>query len=190
VRRVARPGALCALVTYNLMNIEPAIDEYVRHFHDVVLGEYWPPERASVIAGYRDIDFPFAELTMPALEIALEWNFEELMNYLDTWSGIKAAEKVLPESPRVAFRRDVAPLWGDPAVRRTVRWPLTVRCGRVELRSSGRTNRQGADAAADSDGTLHTQFSAFSGSSPDLSRRARCGSAQSLNVRSSPLAWL
>jgi SAM-dependent methyltransferase len=132
VRRVARPGAPCALVTYNLMRIEPAIDDYVRHFHDVVLGDCWPPERASVIASYRDIDFPFAELPMPALEIALDWNFEELMVYLNTWSGIQAAEKVLPESPRVAFRRDVAPLWGDPAARRTVRWPLTVRCGRVE----------------------------------------------------------
>jgi SAM-dependent methyltransferase len=132
VRRVARPGALCALVTYHLMNIVPAIDDYVRHFHDVVLSEYWPPERASVIAGYSDIEFPFAELVMPPLEIASEWNFAELMNYLDTWSGIKAAEKVLPESPRVAFGRTVAPLWGDAARRRIVRWPLTVRCGRVE----------------------------------------------------------
>jgi hypothetical protein len=113
------------------MSIEPAIDAYVRHFHDVLLGDYWPPERASVIASYRDIDLPFAELPMPPLAIALEWNFEELMAYLDTWSGIKAAEKALAESPRYAFRRAVAPLWGDPAGRHTVCWPLTVRCGRV-----------------------------------------------------------
>jgi SAM-dependent methyltransferase len=131
VRRIARPGAPCALITYSLMQVEPAIDDCVRHFHDVTLGDYWPPERASVIAGYRDIAFPFAELAMPSLHIERDWNLEQLMNYLDTWSGLKAAEKVLPVSPRGAFRDQLGPLWGDPAMRRAVRWPLTVRCGRV-----------------------------------------------------------
>jgi SAM-dependent methyltransferase len=132
VRRVARPGALCALVTYNLLHIEPRIDACIRHFHDVVLQEHWPPERASVINDYRDIAFPFPELAMPPLEIVAEWQFEGLINYLKTWSALKLAEKKLPESPLVAVRRELEALWGESSQRRTLRWPLTVRCGCVE----------------------------------------------------------
>jgi len=131
VRRVARPGALCALVTYHLILIEPAIDRFIHHFHDVVLKDHWPPERASVIAGYRDIDLPFPEVALPPLEIVVEWQLADLFNYVDTWSAVKLAEKQLAESPQLAFRRGIAPLWGDPALRRVVRWPLTARCGRV-----------------------------------------------------------
>jgi SAM-dependent methyltransferase len=131
VRRVARPEALCALVTYNLLCIRPDIDARIRHYHDVELGDYWPPERASVTNSYRDIDFPFAELAFPALEITLNWTRDELLDYLRTWSALKRAEQHLPASPLVAMQRDLEVLWPDRLQQRVARFPLTVRCGRV-----------------------------------------------------------
>lgn len=74
VRRIARPGAVIALVSYPLPRIadEPA-DAVLRHFYGEMLKAYWPPERVHVERGYADLPFPFEPVAAPALAIVRTW---------------------------------------------------------------------------------------------------------------------
>ena len=43
-RRVLKPNGVLAASAYNLLHIEPAIDEVVNRYYYEVVGPFWPPE--------------------------------------------------------------------------------------------------------------------------------------------------
>lgn len=131
VRRVGRPGAILALVTYGVLQADSGIAPVLRHFYKDVVGPYWPPERRHVEDGYRSFDFPFEELTAPPLAIEVNWRAADLIGYADTWSAVREAEKALGRGPSEGFRHDLLAAWGDPERRRTIRFPLSLRVGRI-----------------------------------------------------------
>jgi len=137
VRRVARPTAVVALITYGILDIEggvekvDSVDKVVKHFYSDVIGPYWPPERRLVEEGYRTLPFPFEELAAPALAIEASWRLQDLVGFVDTWSAVRAAEKKVGRAPFEQFRSQVTEAWGHPETRRAVRWPLALRVGRV-----------------------------------------------------------
>jgi len=130
-RRVGRPGAAIALVTYGIMEIAPAIDAATGAFYHGALAGHWPPERALVEEGYRSLPFPFAEIAPPALEIRVEWGLAELIGYIDTWSAVAALRKAGGEDRIQAHFSELAQIWGPPSSRHAVRWPLAMRVGRM-----------------------------------------------------------
>ena len=130
VRRIARPGAVVALVSYGVMKLEPELDERFQKFYRDEIGPYWPPERKLVDSGYATIAFPFEELAPPALEIRLDWHLSEFLGYLTTWSAVRSAREAGREDLLIAFANDIGAAWGDPNRRRPVRWPINMRIGR------------------------------------------------------------
>lgn len=131
VRRVARgPGAVVALVTYAWHSVAPAIDEVVAPFALGTLAPFWPKERKSVEDGYASLDFPFARLEVPALELSADWDVEAMLAYIRTWSAVSAFVRAGHEAQVQAFEADVRKAWGPIGARR-VTWPLTVVAGRV-----------------------------------------------------------
>ena len=131
VRRVARPGAALALVTYGLVEVEGDAASVVRDFFATVLGPYWPPERRYVDDGYQSLPFPFAEITAPALEIRAEWTLANFVGYVETVSAVRALEHSQGPAPLAEFQRELADVWGPGGTARPVRWPLALRVGRV-----------------------------------------------------------
>ncbi|AWK86311.1 class I SAM-dependent methyltransferase [Azospirillum thermophilum] len=132
VRRAARPGGAVALVSYGLNQFgDPAIDSLLRELHDVTLRSHWPADRWHVVNGYRDLPFPFDPLPVPPLAMEARWSLPRFLGYLGTWSGVKRAIQATGRNPLEPAAEALAPLWGDPQAERTVRWPLTVRLGRV-----------------------------------------------------------
>lgn len=130
VRRIARPGAAVALVSYGVMKLEAELDERFQKFYWDEIGPYWPPERKLVDSGYATIAFPFEELAPPALEIRLDWHLSEFLGYLTTWSAVRSAMEAGREDLLIAFANDIGAAWGDPNRRRPVRWPINMRIGR------------------------------------------------------------
>ena len=130
VRRIARPGAAVALVSYGVMKLEAELDARFQKFYWDEIGPYWPPERKLVDSGYATIAFPFEELAAPALEIRLDWHLSEFLGYLTTWSAVRSAREAGREDLLIAFANDIGAAWGDPNRRRPVRWPINMRIGR------------------------------------------------------------
>ena len=131
VRRVLRPRGVVALITYGILDVDKDIKRLVDAFFFEVIGPFWPPEREHVNTGYRQLTFPFEELEAPALSIDVSWTFPEFMGYIDTWSAVREAEKSVGRTPMTAFAEALTQVWGSPDRRRTIRWPLSMRVGRL-----------------------------------------------------------
>lgn len=132
VRRVLKPGGLVAAWSYGHCRIEgPAVNAAVDRFYRDVIGSYWPPERRHVETGYRELDFPFASIDTPELELQVDWTLPQLLGYLRSWSATARYQAARGEDPVIALGAQLQPLWGDPARTRTVSWPLAIRAGRM-----------------------------------------------------------
>lgn len=129
-RRILRPQGVVAVWCYELMRITPALDAVIEHYYRDVVGPYWPPERQLVEEGYRSIAFPFEEWQAPPLAMANNLDLSALLGYLDTWSAAQRYRAARGEDPLDRVRDRLREAWGDPARRRTVRWPLSLRIGR------------------------------------------------------------
>lgn len=131
VRRVAAPGASLALITYGRQELDTDLNERFQRFYADEIGPFWPPERALVDAGYRTLEFPFDELPTPALEIRKSFDLAGLIGYLSTWSAATNAREAGRADLLENYAEDLARAWGDPARERPVRWPISIRLGRV-----------------------------------------------------------
>lgn len=130
-KRVGRKDAVLALITYNVATIDEEIDPVVKHFYKHVAGPYWAPDRRHVEEGYRSFDFPFEELAPPPFAIEVTWREPEVFAYVDTWSAVRGLEKAHGRAPVEEFHRDLQAAWGDPERARVVRFPLSMRVGRM-----------------------------------------------------------
>lgn len=130
MRRVLRPDGVLALWTYGLAVVAPPIDAVVRHFYDEIVGPYWPPERRHVETAYRDLPFPWREIAAPQFQLRLDWDLDDFIGYVGTWSATQRYTKVSGTDPLPVMRAEIAPLWSSGS--RPVVWPLHLRIGRPQ----------------------------------------------------------
>lgn len=131
VRRVAAKDAVVALISYGIMELEPALNDRFNQFYWDEIGPFWPQERKLVDSGYADILFPFPERITPKIAMEKRWNLSDLLGYVSTWSAVKSAGRAGKQHMLTTFASDLTALWGDPSTLRTVTWPLNIRLGDI-----------------------------------------------------------
>jgi SAM-dependent methyltransferase len=129
VERVARPGALVALVSYGILHVEGEAGRVIAHYYRDVVGPYWPPGRQHVENGYRDLAWPWPSVDAPAIDMTAQWTRDELVGYVTTWSATVKLVSSVGSAPFEAFRSELATIWRDEE-QRTVTWPLAIRLAR------------------------------------------------------------
>ena len=131
-RRVLRADGVVAAWGYHIPIVGDAvIDAAIRHFHDEVVGPFWPPERQLVLDRFRDLDFPFPELAAPPLETTCAWSLEDFVQYLGTQSATGRYRQARGTDPVPALAASIASAWGGVEAVRTVTFPLFIRAGRA-----------------------------------------------------------
>ncbi len=130
--RVAKPGCVLAVWCYELCEITPAVDHVVMSLYRDTLDAYWEKERRLVEEGYRNVVFPFKELNAPVVSMSAEWQLPDLIGYLGTWSAFQKYYKEKGYDPRTPLMPNFLSAWGDQAVPKAVRWPLSLRVFRVK----------------------------------------------------------
>jgi len=130
-RRVLRAGGLIAVWCYNLMSVSPDIDRVLQVFCADTIGTDWPPERRLVEDGYRSLEFQFTEIhDTPAFSIERNWNVEQVLNYVSTWSAVQRYRQRLAVDPVEAhLSLALRDAWGDDNRQRQVHWPIFLRLG-------------------------------------------------------------
>ncbi|HEX2834264.1 MAG TPA: class I SAM-dependent methyltransferase [Thermoanaerobaculia bacterium] len=136
VQRVGREGAVIALFSYGPRDFADACTRLlgaplVHQLNEELLGPLWPEKIERVHDRYASLPFPFEELAAPEFFMTATWNVEELIAFLETWS---AAQRYLERFGRRAtgeIANELTNAWGDPSLRREIRFPLFVRAGRV-----------------------------------------------------------
>jgi SAM-dependent methyltransferase len=130
VRRLLKPQGLFCAWCYSLLSIDPPLDRLITQLHGDTLRGCWPQGRASVDAGYRDIQLPFRRITVPNLAIETQWTLAQLLGYLRTWSAVKQWQQRHGQDPVALLAPQLSQHWGDPQHSRTIRWPLHLIAGR------------------------------------------------------------
>ncbi|WP_269532082.1 class I SAM-dependent methyltransferase [Chitinimonas sp. BJYL2] len=128
--RVLKPGGVLAVWCYEVFSCEPEVDALVSHFYHQVIGPYWPPERRWIEQGYAGLELPYADIATPSLDMSLQWDLDALVGYLGTWSATQRYRQSKGVDPLPALAQQLAAVWGDPAVAKTVSWPLKLRACR------------------------------------------------------------
>ncbi|MGE8497934.1 MAG: class I SAM-dependent methyltransferase [Pseudomonas sp.] len=131
VHRVAKPGAILALISYGVLRLSGELGTRFEQFYWQEIGPYWPAERKLVDSGYATLDFPFAEIQGPEIAIQLEWNLDEFLGYISTWSAVRSAREAGRDDLLHRFAADITERWGDPATRHAMTWPINMRIGRL-----------------------------------------------------------
>jgi SAM-dependent methyltransferase len=134
-QRVLRVGGVVAVWCYGLHELGADLDPSIAHFYERVVGEDWPPQRALVESGYRDVEFPFDELPAPRFTIVRQLDLPALLRYIETWSAVQRHRQRTGHDPLPALREELLDPWGDPVRQRRVAWPIAMRAGRVHSRS-------------------------------------------------------
>jgi SAM-dependent methyltransferase len=127
-RRVLRPGGTLAASAYNLLHIEPAIDQVVNRYYYEVVGPFWPPER-KLVENFADLPFPFHEIDPPKFQMTAEWNLQHLVGYLRTWSSAQRFIAARDSDPLEQIANELRRAWGNSRQTRKVIWPLTLHIG-------------------------------------------------------------
>jgi SAM-dependent methyltransferase len=134
VRRVLKKNSVLAASAYNLLRIEPAIDEVINRYYYEVVGPFWLPER-KLVENFSELPFPFHELDPPEFEMTAQWNLDHLVGYLGTWSSTQRFIAETDGDPLEQISDELRTGWGDPQQTRKVRWPLTLRIDVKGMRS-------------------------------------------------------
>ena len=136
VRRVGKPRAVVALFSYGPRDVADACaalfgDPAVHRLQDAILEGFWPERIRYVHERYATLPFPFEEITAPPFAMTAEWDLEELLAFLETWSASQRYLERRGSRATEEIRHDLASAWGDPAQRYAFRFPLFVRAGRL-----------------------------------------------------------
>lgn len=124
-RRIAAPGAVLALVSYGVPEIDGTVGEAFAQFYRSPLHDHFPEGRRHVEEGYRSLAFPFDERALPPVAIVRTWRWAEMAGYIETWSATKRARKA---GETAMVEREIARLaaaWGEAEIE--VRWPVVGR---------------------------------------------------------------
>ena len=127
-RRVLKPNGVLTASAYNLLHIEPAIDEVINRYYYEVVGPFWPPERV-LVEQFAHLHFPFHEIHPPKFQMTSHWNLDHLIGYLRSWSSTQRFIAANKDNPLDQIRNNLSAAWGDANQRRRVVWPLTLRLG-------------------------------------------------------------
>jgi SAM-dependent methyltransferase len=127
--RVMGPNAVMVAIGYGLMRISPDVDAVLDHFYKNITGPYWEPERSYIDEAYQNLPFPFDPIEVPMFEMPCDWNFTQMIGFLNTWSAVKKYEQENGINPLSLVAGDFEKAWGGEESRRVV-FPLFVRAGR------------------------------------------------------------
>jgi SAM-dependent methyltransferase len=128
VARVAKPGALAALVSYGIVELDGEAGAVVARYYTEIR-PHWPPEREHVENGYRDLVWPWPAVDAPAITMRERWTRDEMLGYVATWSATSGLVRAGGGARYEELGRELARAWpGDD--RREVRWPLTIKLAR------------------------------------------------------------
>jgi ubiquinone/menaquinone biosynthesis C-methylase UbiE len=116
IRRVAKPKATLAIWGYGMSHIQnEAIDPLLQAFYKVKTHAYWDAERRYLDEAYKTLPFPFEAIDTPQYDIKIQYSFEMLEGYLNSWSAVQHFIRKEGYNPVDDFMVSLRPFWQEGA---------------------------------------------------------------------------
>jgi len=132
VKRVLKPRGVLAVWTYGPPEVSPQINRAVQRFFSETLSGFWPERIRYIEECYLTLPFPFEDIVPPSFAIEDKKDLDQLVGFLDSWSGAKQYLKQKGRHPIEEIWDELSDDWRDEKEKRLVRWPLYFRIGRQE----------------------------------------------------------
>jgi Methylase involved in ubiquinone/menaquinone biosynthesis len=130
-QRVLKPGGLFAAWAYTWFHISDRVDAVVERDLLEPIQRYWAPQNRLAWDGYRNVSFPFEELTVPEIQMTLAWDVDELVAYVGTWSATRRYMEANGQDLLKILADRLKSTWGNPETRKPVSMEFFMRVGRL-----------------------------------------------------------
>jgi SAM-dependent methyltransferase len=134
VTRISKSNGILAIWSYGMHKIDNDIDKISEKLNvgGDILGKCWPRETNYVKEDYKTIPFPFKEIPAPKFEMTVNWNLDELVSYMLTWSAVKRFSTERKFNPLNLVMGELERLWGKHDKRKVVKWDINLRVGKIQ----------------------------------------------------------
>ena len=131
-KRVSKNDGVLAIWGYGLLRFNNELDAVIDQFYMEVVGPFWDPERKYVEEAYKNISFPFKEISRSKeYAIIKEFSMSELLGYLGTWSAVQNFRKARQCDPLEEVIPQLTKIWSGYPETLKARFPLFSRIGRI-----------------------------------------------------------
>jgi ubiquinone/menaquinone biosynthesis C-methylase UbiE len=131
VRRILKPGGVFAAWQYSTPLFTEQVDEVVKYWYTQIIGKYVAPEISKAFDFENKIEFPFQRIQTPNFDFELNWNLDDLVNFLLTWSCTQSYINENNSNPIDIVIDDLRKAWGNENHRKMSRWKLYLKAGKV-----------------------------------------------------------
>jgi ubiquinone/menaquinone biosynthesis C-methylase UbiE len=128
VNRCLQSNGVIAVLGYGLLRVNEKVNTVISKFYTDIVGSYWDKERRYIDEEYKTIPFPFAEIKTKRFVNSYDWNFDQLIGYLSTWSAVQHYMKAKNEDPIEIIKDELKAAWGDGT--NTVHFDIFIRAGK------------------------------------------------------------
>ncbi|MCP4415778.1 MAG: methyltransferase domain-containing protein [Chloroflexi bacterium] len=132
VHRVLKQGGVFAAWAYTWFHVSDDIDHIIQTKLMDEIKDFWAPQNQLVWDGYRDIQFPFVEIPAPEINLAPQWNLNQLLSYLGTWSAIRRCIEANGDEFFTDLAAALGKVWGGSAEKRVISMDFHLMIGRHE----------------------------------------------------------
>ncbi len=130
VNRTLKPNGIIVITGYILPQIDEQIDTLIHEFETNFLGDYWDKETLHVDEKYATIPFPYQEIHAPEFFSTLYWSIEQLLGFLNTWSGVRHYIEEHDTNPVTLFEPQFRKFWHGNEIKE-VKFPMLLRIGKA-----------------------------------------------------------
>jgi len=113
VKRVLKPQGIFACWGYSFFSINNEIDKIVEDNLLHPINQYWSERNRILHNHYNEIEFPFAKVDLPNIQMNMIWNVDELLCYLSTWSAVKLYNEQHNSSIIRNLKEQLKNIWND-----------------------------------------------------------------------------
>lgn len=130
-KRILKPNGIIAAWSYGWHECENEhITKIIQHFGKNLLQDYWRPQPKLIWDNYKSIPFPFEKIKHPEFKQQVQWNLEELIGYLSTWSATQKYINDKKSHPAELVYKELLSQWGDPSIKLEFHSPLIMLVGK------------------------------------------------------------
>jgi len=130
VKRVLKSDGVFAVWCYGLHSVSEQVDQILLDYYQNKVGSFWPPERKHVEQQYNSIDIPFKEVFAKEIVMSAQWNLNQMLRYLGTWSATQKYISEMKNNPLDEYSHKFNEVWGN-SDRLTMKWPITLKVYRM-----------------------------------------------------------
>lgn len=134
VERVLKPKGILAIWGYGFLATEPEIDATLAKELFEPIDPFWASGNRQMFNHYRDVTLPLEEIRdPPTFAMQVEWNLDQLLAFLRTWSAVKRYAAELGHDPVDGVETKLKAVWNEPDKARMVKMPIFFRASRKSV---------------------------------------------------------